>query len=148
MAAQWPLIVAHLVELLPTLPGWDQVTVFDGPPITGDDPPSYATVGYVENDQAGTYTQVQDPDGFSRQEGGDVRSQLVCRTGDDDLAGMRTLLFSLVDALDDHIRADRRLDGVLSPQGTSELVVDVLSLQTETGTAQTAVIALHYTTIT
>lgn len=148
MATQWPLVAQHLVDLLPSLPGWDQVSVFDGPPITGDDPSNYCTVGYVEDDQAGTYTQVQDPDGFSRQEAGDVRSQLVCRTGDDDLTGMRTLLFGLLDALDDHIRSDRRLDNVLSPQGTSELVVDVLSVQTETGTAQTAVIALHYTTIT
>lgn len=147
MATQWPLVAQRLVALLPTLPGWDQVAVFDGPPITGDDPPFYCTVGYVEDDQSGNYTTTQDPNGFQRIEAGEVRSQLVCRTGEDDLAGMRTQAFALTDALDAAIRADRRL-GVLSPQGTSDLVVDVLSVQNEAGTAQALVIALHYTTVT
>ena len=147
MAAQWPLVVDRLVALLPTLTGWDQVAVFDGPPTTGDDPNNYCTVGYVEDDQGGTYDSVQHPNGFQYEETGEVRSQLVCRTGDDDLAGMRALLFSLADALDDAIRADRRL-GVLSPQGTSELVVDVLSVSNESGIAQAAVIALRYFTVT
>lgn len=147
MATQWPLVAQRLVDLLPTLPGWDQVSVFDGPPITGDDPANYCTVGYVEDDQAGTYTTVQDPDGFQRQESGEVRSQLVCRTGEDNLSGMRALLFGLIDALDAAIRDDRRL-GVLSPQGTSDLVVDVLSVQNEAGTAQAVVIALQYYTVT
>lgn len=44
MAAQWPLVVAKLLELLPTLDGWDQVRVLDGP-VRGPTPKQYATVG-------------------------------------------------------------------------------------------------------
>ena len=147
MGAQWPLVVARLLTLLPTLPGWSAVTVLDGPLISADVPTDYVTVGYVDNEQAGSYSQVQDPNGFQYVETGTVRSQLNCTTGDTDLAGMRARVFALVDAVEAAVRADRRL-GVLSPAGTSELVVDVLSLQNSAGTAQQLTLTLHYQTVT
>ena len=122
-------------------------TVLDGPLISADVPTDYVTVGYVDNEQAGSYNQVQDPNGFQYVETGTVRSQLNCTTGDTDLAGMRARVFALVDAVEAAVRLDRRL-GVLSPAGTSELVVDVLSLQNSAGTAQQLTLTLHYQTVT
>jgi hypothetical protein len=147
MAAQWPLVVARLVTLLPTLSGWSAVTVFDGPPVTADVTSDYVTVGFVADDQAGDYNQTQDPNGFQYVETGTVRSQLSCITGDIDFPSMRTRVFALMDALEAAVRADRRL-GVLSPSGTSELDVDVLSLSNANGTAQSLVFTLHYQTVT
>ena len=147
MATQWPLVVARLLTLLPTLPGWAAVSVLDGPLISADVPTDYVTVGYVDNDQAGSYTQTQDPNGFQYIETGTVRSQLNCTTGDTDLMGMRTRVFALMDAIEAAVRADRRL-GVLSAAGTSELDVDVLSLQNSAGTAQQLTFTLHYQTVT
>ena len=108
MATQWPLVVARLNALLPTLAGWDVVTVFDGPPVTADVPTDYVTVGYVADDQAGTYSQTQDPNGFQYVEVGTVRSQLSCITGDLDLASVRARVFALMDAVDAAVRADAR----------------------------------------
>lgn len=147
MAAQWPVVVARLLALLPTLPGWSTVTVIDGPLVSADVPDDYVTVGYVDNDQGGSYTQVQDPNGFQWQETGTVRCQLSCVTGDADLPAVRVRAFALIDAVEAAVRADRRL-GVLSPSGTSELDVDVLSLSNANGTAQQLTFTLHYTTVT
>jgi hypothetical protein len=147
MAAQWPLVVARLLELLPTLPGWSGVDVLDGPPVTAEVPTDYATVGYVADDNAGAYTTVQDPNGFLSVEDGTVRSQLSCVTGDVDLASTRIRAFALADALDAAVRADRTL-GVLSPAGTSELVVDVITAQNGNGSGQSLIFTLHYQTVT
>ena len=147
MAAQWPLIVARLLALLPTLSGWSGVTVIDGPLISADVPTDYITVGYVADDQAGTGNTTQDPNGFQYVEIGTVRSQLNCETGDSDVAGMRARVFALYNAIDAAVRADRTL-GVLSPAGTSELGYEVLSAQNAKGTAQSLVITLLYQTVT
>ncbi|GAC1375211.1 MAG: hypothetical protein NVSMB4_03250 [Acidimicrobiales bacterium] len=147
MASQWPLVVSRMVTLLKGLPAWSNVAVYDGPPVTGDIPNQWCTVGYVEDDKAGNYVGTQHDDGFSRHETGEVRCQLACNTGDDDLPGMRTQLFGLLDAVDAAVRADRRL-GVLSPEGTSTFSVEVESFKSAHGTAQVAVFALHYTTVT
>ena len=147
MATQWPLIVARLAALLPTLPGWSAVTVYDGPPVTNDVPRDYVTVGYVADEQAGTYISVQDPNGFQWIETGTVRCQLSSMSGDTNLSLMRSRVFGLMDALEAAVRADRRL-GVLSPAGTSELDVDILSLQNVSGAAQSLLFTLHYQTFT
>lgn len=147
MATQWPLVVQRLVTLLPTLPGWSGVSVFDGPPVTGDDPNAWCTVGYISDDKAGNYTTTQHDDGFSRHETGEVRSEVVCNTGDDDLTIVRARLFALLDAVDVAVRADRRL-GVLSAEGTSTFAVEVMSVKDAQGTAQGATFTLHYTTVT
>jgi len=148
MATQWPLVVNRLVALLPTLPGWSDVTVIDGLPLTADVPTDVVTVGYVSDDNAGAYTTIQDDSGFQWQESGTVRCELSCVTGDTDLASMRTRMFGLLDSLEASIRADRTLGGVLSPQGTSELEVSVISDQGVSGAEQSAVFTLTYFTIT
>lgn len=148
MAAQWPLVVERLVALLPTLAGWDQVTVFDGQPVTAATPTMYATVGYVPgSEHAGTYSTTQSPDGFQYMETGQVISQLVCATGSVDLPGLRSQAFALLDQLDSAIRADRRL-GVLSQEGTTDLTVDPLPASNQRGTALALVFTLTYFTVT
>ena len=147
MATQWPLVVARLLTLLPTLPGWSAVTVLDGPLISVDVPTDYITVGYVTSEVAGNYASVQEPDGFRYGETGDVQSQLNCTTGDSDLPGVRARAFALADAFDAAVRADRRL-GVLSAEGTSELSVQVESLENAAGTATVLILTLHYFTVT
>ena len=150
MATQWPRVVARLLTLLPTLPGWSAVAVYDGLPITLDTPTDYITVGYVANPNqvAGAYSTVQDPNGFQWAETGTVESQLNCTTGDADLPGMRARAFALADALDASVRADRTLGGTLSPAGTSELDVSVESLENGAGTAMSLLLTLHYQTVT
>lgn len=148
MAAQWPLVVNRLVALLPTLSGWSVVTVIDGKPITDDRPSNYCTVGYVvDDDNAGTYTTVQAPDGFRYQETGEIRSQATVQTGDDDLPGMRSLLFSLTDAIEAYIRSDRTI-GVLSKDSTLDMAVDPKPIQNSKGTAFSSVFTLRYFTTT
>lgn len=148
MAAQWPLVVDRLVALLPTLPGWDAVSVFDGKPVTDARPANYATVGYVPgSDNAGTYSTTQSNDGFQYIETGQILSQLVCATGSVDLPGLRTAAFALLDQFDAAVRADRRL-GVLSQEGTADLTVDPLPASNKQGTALALVFTLSYLTVT
>jgi len=149
MATQWPLIAERLLGLLPTLSGWTDVQVFDGPPVTGDIPADYATVGYVSDSQAGTYSLMQDDDGFQWGETGTIRSQLTCVTGDEDgLADCRTRAFALMDSVETYVRSDRTLGGVISPAGTSQLDVEVVSMQSGNGSGQTVVFTLTYYTVT
>jgi hypothetical protein len=153
MAAQWPRIVSGLVALLPTLTGWSGVSVFDGAPITADDPLDYCTVGFVNavatDDVAGSYMTSQDPDGFQIQETGQIRCQITVQTGNvDTMSAMRSAMFALTDALDAAIRLDRTLGGLLAPASDVSLAVDVQSIQNQGGTAQSAVFTVHYFTVT
>lgn len=149
MAAQWPLIITRLVTYLPTLAGWSAVTVYDGKPVTDDFPLVYCTVGYVYDDQnAGTYSTTQDPDGFRIQETGEIRNQITAQTGDDiTLPAIRTQLFTYTDAFDAAIRADRTI-GVLSKDSSIDLIVEPLPIQNSKGTAFSAVFTVRYFTIT
>lgn len=148
MSTTWPGVVGWLVTALPNLPGWSAVTVFDGPPVTAGPPSDYVTVGFVDNEQAGSYTQTADADGFSVDETGTVRCRLVCTTSQVDMPGTRVRLFALVDAVAASVRTDRRLGGVLSAQGTVDLVVNVESIVNPTGTATSCVFDLNYYTVT
>ncbi len=148
MAAQWPRVLDRLVVILNTLPSWVDVQVIDGLPISADVLTDCVTVGYVSDDNSGNYTLNQDPSGFQWVEVGVIRSELSCVNGDSNLATMRARMFGLLDALEESVRADRTLGGVLSPQGTAELVVDVRSVQDISGAEQSVVFCRNYTTIT
>lgn len=143
MSAAWPVLVDRLVALLPGLPGWSGVQVFDGPPVTGDAPPSYVTVGFVVGeDIGGSYEQVRGV-GNLLEESGQIRSEVVCTTGEVDLPAMRARAFALVDAWEAEIARDQTL-GVLAPSSTSSLAVDVQPLQTDRGTTQRLTATLVY----
>lgn len=141
--AAFPLVVARLVAHLPTLPGWSGVSVYDGEPVTGDDPSEYVTVGFVPGeDFAGSYEQSR-PGSHDVEEIGSVRSQLVSTSGDVDLAGRRAAVFALVDAWEQWLTADPTM-GVLFPSSVATLAVDVEPVQNDQGSAVRAVVTLNY----
>jgi len=145
--ALWPLVVDRLVQLLPGLPGWAGVSVFDGPPATGSTPAQFATVGYVAGEAtSGNYTRQQAPDGFRYEETGSVVSQLVCETGDVAIPSMRLAVCGLADQIDAAIRLDRTL-GVLSPEGYCTVLVDVVPLSNQQGTGVALTFTLTYYTV-
>jgi hypothetical protein len=148
MAAQWPHVKAWLAATIPTLPGLSDVVVYAGPPISGESPERYVTVGFVTDDHGGQYQQLQTDDGTVWQEIGEVRSQIVAQVGDTDPTIAESECFAIADALDAAIRADRCLGGTLSLDGTSESAVEVHSVSNSLGTATALVHVLRYTTVT
>ncbi|MGZ4617175.1 MAG: hypothetical protein ACXV3F_00295 [Frankiaceae bacterium] len=148
MAAQWPHVKAWLAATIPTLSGLSDVQVFTGPPVSGEDPDRYVTIGYVTDDKGGTYQQVQSDDGFVWQETGEIHSQIVAQSGDEDESIAEGGAFAIADAIDAAIRNDRRLGNTLSPDSTVESVVEVLSVSNAAGTATALVHTLRYITTT
>lgn len=141
----WPAVAARLAELLPTLPGYEGVTVYDGPPVTEARPLSYVTVGYVEDDNAGRYETERRND-YRVEERGDVVCHFVAQSGSTNLPFVRAQAFALVDALDTALRADQTLGGVLSADGTCTLSAEVGSVQNAKGSAQSVVVTVSYLT--
>ena len=148
MAAQWPRVQAALASLLPGLPGWPS-QVYDGPPVTGEAPLAYATVGYAfPEDSGGSYETETAGNGFQVVERGFIRCEVVAATGDADLPAVRARAFALMDSLDQSIRDDRTLGGVLSPDSTCTLSVDVVPVQSDRGAVQRIPFSLNYQTRT
>lgn len=144
--SSWRTVHARLVELLPTLPGWSGVPVFDGPPVTGEVPQAYCTVGFAfEEDSAGSFEHERAGNGFQLEETGGVRCELVATVGETDLARVRALAFDLLDEVEKTIRADQTL-GVLPPASTTNLAVDVVPAQTTTGAQQRLPFTVGYFT--
>jgi hypothetical protein len=147
MSAAWPKVADRLVAHLPTLPGWEQVAVYDGPPVTGDAPTAFVTVGFVASeDFAGSYEQTRNGDGGwqgALEESGTVRSELICVTGDTDLPGERADAFALVDAWEAWVSSDETL-GVLGRSSIASLSVDVQPAQTTGGAVQRLTVTLSY----
>jgi hypothetical protein len=149
MATQWPLVKARLLELLPTLNGWANVEVYNGPPVGDGVADAYCTVGYVPGDEhSGTGTTTLHGDGFQSSETGQILGQIVVASGDDGLETVEAAAFNLYDALDASVRADRRLGGVLSQEGTTDLQFDVLPIAQGDGAVTTVVFTLSYFTVT
>lgn len=142
----WPSVVTALTGLLPTLPGFSGVEVYDGPPVTEDRPVDYVTVGYVEDDGAGNWETERRSD-YRVEERGEVACHFVSQSGDpEDRAAVRARAFALVDALDVALRDDQTLGGVLSADGTCTLSADVDSVQNPSGSAQSVVVTIAYMT--
>lgn len=144
MAVLWPAVYAWELAALPTLPGWSDVAVYDGPPVTGDDPEWYVTVGWVNDPEAGTWQRQRAPSGMEMLEEGDIRSTLTCQTGDVDLASMRTKAFDLINEFAATVEVDRSLGGILPPQSEVSVAATVQSIQNPQGSAQSVTFALHY----
>ena len=147
MSAQYPLIVARLVVLLPTLGGFGPFTVNDGPFVATDPPPNYVLVGATSGEEAGSYAIEQAPDGFRWQERGLIHNEVLAGTGDSDPAAARTVVQAALDGIDAAVRVDRRL-GVLSAEGTSSFMVTLAPVLDIQGSAFYARFALNYFTVT
>ena len=144
MSIVWPTARAGLLALLPTLPGWSGVAVYDGPPLSGDTG-DYCAVGYVEDEQgAGSWSLTPDGSGFFDSETGEVRSELYTGNGDGDLAAAVVAGHTLVNALATAAKADRTL-GFLPAGSTCSVSADVITGRSE-GAGQLLVLSLSYTT--
>jgi hypothetical protein len=139
--AALPLVIDATVNLLPTLPGWSGVTVYDGPQVVGDTPREYVTVGFVDGeDFGGTFEPIAGL-GDLLEESGSLRSEIVCWTGDVDFPGMRARAFGLFNAWNAAVQDDVSLGGVVAAASLSGEVVPV---QNDKGSAVRLVVTLSY----
>jgi hypothetical protein len=147
-STRWPLVVSYLLTTVPALPGWSTVAVFDADPVTASVPASYAVVARTSDDTtSGTYTRVVAPSGLIA-ESGLVRVHVVTRTGNVDPAQVRDDGFALAASLEAALLADRTLGGVLGEAGTVSVAVDVQSVASAGGVAQSLVVSVSYTALT
>ena len=143
----WPHVVNWLVTNFPAMTGLDASAVFDGHPVTGDSPNSFATVGYsTASDVPGQFTQIDSVDGVGIDEMGHVVCDLVVNSGDDGVAGVRVAAFAMYDQVRAYVKADPTLGGVLSVNGTAQVTCDPLYAANEQGVAQGLVLTVAYTT--
>ena len=144
MSVAWLAAKNKLLALAPTLDGWDTVSVYDGPVVTGDAPTEWFSVGFVpDEDFGGSFEQTYMSGGLV-EESGTVRSELVCWTGDTDLPTVQARAFALFDALQAAVHADDSLGGVLTGGGSASLAVDVQPDQSTGGAAQRLTVTLSY----
>ena len=141
MAVAWPLVKAHLVQVLPTLV---DAKVYDGPITTAAAPARWITVGWqpsTEDESAGSYEQSQLSDGWAADETGNVLLEVAATTGGTTVPDA----FALVDALQDYVQGDPSLGGVLDGAPTVSLTVEVLQAQSNAGAVQRLLVGLNYT---
>lgn len=146
MAVAWPSVRAQLAAQLPTILG-DSVTVYDGPVVSGEAPPSYLTVGDTpssDDEAGGSFTQEVGPDGYVVVETGTVLCELAAVSGDASVPDVFTS-FGLIAAW---VQADMTLGGVLSPGAGTRCMVSatVLEAQTSSGAVQRLLVTFNYLT--
>ena len=142
----WLTLAEGLQESLPGLAGWADVDMIDGPPHGGNTPRLYCTVGYARNeDSAGAYERDPVDAATLVTETGWVRCELVAVTGDQDVPGQRRRVLSLLDTLGVWLAVDARVGGRMPYVSTARLMVDVLPLITDEGSAVRAPFSVAYT---
>lgn len=142
MSAALPVVLARLVAALPTLPGWSGVAVFDGPTLTRDALADFVTVGFVDGEDFGGNAESVPLLGDLFEETETVRSEIVCQSGDDDIAGRRARAFALFDAWQVWARSDSTL-GVPGVFGAA-LSWDYQPVQNTGGSAVRLAVTLTY----
>ena len=142
-----PLIIGAHVDVLPTLPGWDGVTVLEGAPLQRDELREYATVGYVAGADGPVVSLEPTPatQGQAR-EAGTVTSQLIVAAAD--VAAARARVFALLAAWAQWLAADSTLGGQLLKGSDLHLAVDVALATTRGGATANAVVTITYTATT
>lgn len=143
---QWPAVYAAIVAALPSLPGFADVAVYDGYPVTQDQPLDSVTVGFVSDESAGTFQQTPDPSGYGVVETGQIRSMIRCNAGETDPTVTRSRAFALFAAWSAWVNTDQTLGGVLSEQAFLQLSADVDSVQASQGSATGLLVTLSYQT--
>jgi hypothetical protein len=144
MAVAWPTIRAQLAAWLPTVVG-STVTVYDGPVVSGEAPPSYLTIAETpstDDETGGTFTQEVGPDGFLVTETGTILSELAAVSGDATVPSV----FASFDLIAAWVQADMTLGGVLSPGSTCTVSAVVVQVQTSAGAVQRLILTFNYFT--
>lgn len=143
MRTIWGDVVDRALVLLPTLPGWSDVTVYDGPVSDKAFPKDFVTVGFVDGEDVSGSFEPTPMLGDIEEEVGSLRSELVCQTGDNDLSGMRRRAFGFVNALKAELVRDPTF-GVPDVLSMS-LSADMLPVQNGEGSAVRVALILSYT---
>jgi hypothetical protein len=144
MAVAWPTVRARLAAQLPTILG-PSVTVYDGPAVSGEAPPSYLTVAdtpSTDDETAGAFTQEVGPDGFVVVESGTILSELAAVSG----AATVPDVFASFDAIASWVQADMTLGGVLGPGSTCTVQAAVAQAQTSAGSVMRLILTFNYFT--
>lgn len=140
----WPQVRAYLAGSL-VAAAVPSVRVFDGPVVSGENPPLYLTVAHQPSnpdEASGSFEQEVGPSGFSAAESGEVVCELAGTSGSADVPDV----FATFAALAAHLQANQTLGGVLSANGTVTASADVLQEQTNQGAVQRLRITVTYTT--
>jgi hypothetical protein len=144
VAVAWPTVRARLAVQLPTVLG-SSVTVYDGPVVSGEAPPSYLTIGdtpSTDDETGGTFTQEVGPDGFLVTETGTVLAELAAVSGDATVPDV----FASFDLIAAWLQADMTLGGVLRPGSTCTVQAAVAQAQTSVGAVQRLILTFNYFT--
>lgn len=146
---RWPDVYTALLALLPALPGFAAVQVYDGQYVGEDNPVDYVTVGFQSDDGAGSFVQQPDPSCFATIEVGDIKCLMSSNSGDTDPAADRNRVFAMFTALQTEITRDQTLRGAFS--GSNNLVTlsaQVVDLENTAGAASSLLVSVAYQTTT
>jgi hypothetical protein len=146
-----PRIIAAHVATLPTLPGWQQVPVYEGAALRRDDVREWCTVGHVAGTDDATVSFEPGPTSQGQtRETGTITSQIVVAAAD--AATARARVFDLVAAWAAWLSTDRTLHIGDEPQlltgSDLRLAADVALATTRAGATAGAVVTITYTAIT
>lgn len=145
MTVIWPDVKQRLVAELRALLEPD-VTVFDGPVVTGDDPLAYLCVGdqpSSDDDGAGEFEQDRGPDGFTVTESGVVLCEIGAVNGDTTMPSA----WAVFDAVATYVQQNQTLNGLLEVNATLRAAATVLQAQTYEGAAQRLLVSITYSTL-
>lgn len=155
MTLYWPVLKQRLVQLCPTLPGWDGVVVHNGMPRQDKNAKESFSIGWSSlgpeggtrgsgQGDSGSFDEVEEPITNSRAYTGDITCELVVWGGDESLAATyEQRAFDLLGALEQAIRDDETL-GVLPPTSTTGLGAEVISGQGKTGATTRLIVTIHF----
>ena len=146
---RWPDVYTALLRLLPTLPGFTGVQVYDGQFVGNDFPIDYVTVGFQSDDGAGSFIQQPDPSCFATTEVGDIKCLMSSNSGDTDPGADRNRVFAMFTALQTEVTRDQTLRGALT--GANYLVTlsaQVVALENTQGAASSLLVSVAYQTTT
>lgn len=147
-APRWTDVYDGLLALLPTLPSDVPVAVFDESPPAGDVSMNWVTVGYFDDDGAGTFSQERDPSGFAVVESGEIRCHVSFNVGEVAPAVTRARAFGFVGEWQSALEGDATLGGRLPAGSTLGLSAQVMSIENAQGTATDLMVTVTYETLT
>jgi hypothetical protein len=142
VAVAWPTIRARLAAQLPTVLG-PTVSVYDGPVVSGEAPPSYLTIAdtpSTDDETGGSFTQEVGLDGFLVTETGTVLCELAAVSGDATVPDV----FASFDLIASWVQTDMTLGGVLRPGSTCTVSAAVVLAQTSAGAVQRLIVTFNY----
>lgn len=147
-APRWPDVYQGLLNLLPTLPAFAGVPIYDGQPITEDAPTAWVSVGFMTDDGAGSFQQSRHPGDWGTVETGDIKCHLAAVDGGTDLTVTRAKAFALAGAWQTALEKDQTLGGVLPPNSELNLSAQVLDPENQQGSATSLLVTVTYQTLT